>query len=60
MDGSYNFLLNISSWWLALVSVALLRYRFDGEAYHREDWRLVQRAVGVSTWADYVESQDER
>src|SRR5439155_18200142 len=45
VDGSYNFLLNISSWWLALVSVALLRYRFDGGAYHREDWRLVQRAV---------------
>jgi hypothetical protein len=60
VDGSYNFLLNISSWWLALVSVALLRYRFDGEAYHREDWRLVQRAVGVSTWAKYVETQDER
>ena len=60
VDGSYNFLLNISSWWLALVSVALLRYRFDGEAYHREDWRLLQRAVGVSTWAEYVETQDER
>jgi len=60
VDGSYNFLLNISSWWLALVSVALLRYRFDGEAYHREDWRLLQRAVGVSTWRDYVETQDER
>ncbi|HTD81761.1 MAG TPA: DNA double-strand break repair nuclease NurA [Thermoplasmata archaeon] len=60
VDGSYNFLLNISSWWLALVSVALLRYRFDGGAYHREDWRLVQRAVGVSTWAEYVKSQDER
>ena len=60
VDGSYNFLLNVSSWWLALISVGLLRFRFDGEAYHREDWRLVQRAVGVSTWADYVETQDER
>ena len=60
VDGSYSFLLNISSWWLALVSVALLRYRFDGEAYHREDWRLVQRAAGVSTWKEYVETQDER
>ena len=30
VDGSYAFLLNLSSWWLALISVGLLRYRFDG------------------------------
>ena len=26
VDGSYSFLLNLSSWWLAMISVALLRY----------------------------------
>src|SRR5205807_6687445 len=42
VDGSYSFLLNLSSWWLALISVGLLRYAFDGHAFRRKDWRLVQ------------------
>ncbi len=59
VDGSYSFLLNLSSWWLALISVGLLRYAFDGTAFRRKDWRLVQRMVGVSTFAEFVASQDE-
>jgi len=59
VDGSYSFLLNLSSWWLALVSVGLLRYSFDGSAFRRKDWRLVQRMVGVSTFEDFVAKQDE-
>src|SRR5439155_1103534 len=53
------FLLNLSSWWLALISVGLLRYAFDGTAFRRKDWRLVQRMVGVSTFAEFVATQDE-
>jgi len=59
VDGSYSFLLNLSSWWLALISVGLLRYRFDGRAFKRNDWRLVQRMVGVSTFEDFVAKQDD-
>lgn len=59
VDGSYSFLLNLSSWWLALISVALLRYTFDGRAFKRKDWRLVQRMVGVSTFEDFVAKQDD-
>lgn len=59
VDGSYSFLLNLSSWWLALVSVGLLRYSFDGTAFRRKDWRLVQRMVGVSTFEEFVARQDE-
>src|SRR5256712_1335543 len=59
VDGSYSFLLNLSSWWLALISVGLLRYAFDGKAFRRKDWRLVQRMVGVSTFAEFVATQDE-
>src|SRR3989442_880710 len=59
VDGSYSFLLNLSSWWLALISVGLLRYGFDGTAFRRKDWRLVQRMVGVSTFAEFVATQDE-
>ncbi|TLZ75060.1 MAG: hypothetical protein E6K14_01845 [Methanobacteriota archaeon] len=59
VDGSYSFLLNLSSWWLALISVGLLRYAFDGHAFRRKDWRLVQRMVGVSTFEEFVATQDE-
>src|SRR3989442_10663135 len=59
IDGSYSFLLNLSSWWLALISVGLLRYAFDGQGFRRKDWRLVQRMVGVSTFEQFVATQDE-
>ncbi len=59
VDGSYSFLLNLSSWWLALISVGLLRYRFDGEAFKRLDVRLMQRMLGLSTFEDFVQKQDE-
>ena len=59
VDGSYAFLLNLSSWWLALISVGLLRYAFDGRSFHRTDWRLVQRMVGVSTFEEFVAKQDD-
>ncbi len=59
VDGSYAFLLNLSSWWLALISVGLLRYRFDGAKYKRLDVRLMQRMLGISTFAEFVEKQDD-
>ncbi len=59
VDGSYAFLLNLSSWWLALISVGLLRYRFDGARFQRLDVRLMQRMLGISTFAEFVEKQDE-
>ncbi len=59
IDGSYSFLLNLSSWWLALLSVGLLRYSFDGERFRKQDWRLTQRMIGISTFAEFVEKQDE-
>src|SRR5574337_150988 len=59
VDGSYSFLLNLSSWWLALISVGLLRYAFDGAKFHRKDVRLMQRMVGLSTFEEFVEKQDE-
>ncbi|HLE55061.1 MAG TPA: DNA double-strand break repair nuclease NurA [Thermoplasmata archaeon] len=59
IDGSYSFLLNLSSWWLALLSVGLLRYSFDGQKFRKQDWRLTQRMIGISTFAEFVEKQDE-
>ncbi len=59
VDGSYSFLLNLSSWWLASISVGLLHYSFSGDRFRKVDWRMVQRVVGVSTYEDYVQSQNE-
>src|SRR2546428_591446 len=59
VDGSYAFLLNLSSWWLALISVGRLRYAFDGRSFRRTDWRLVQRMGGVSTFEEFGAKQDD-
>ncbi len=59
IDGSYSFLLNLSSWWLALLSVGLLQYGFDGRRFRKQNWRLTQRMIGISTFAEFVEKQDE-
>ncbi|TLZ65212.1 MAG: hypothetical protein E6K13_00070 [Methanobacteriota archaeon] len=58
-DGSYSFLLNLSSWWLAIVSVGLLKFGFDGAAYHLRKDRLEMDVIGVSTWDEDVTGQDE-
>jgi len=59
IDGSYSFLLNLSSWWLALLSVGLLRYAFDGARFRKKDWRLTQRMIGISTFEEFVAKQDD-
>ena len=59
VDGSYSFLLNLSSWWLAMISVALLRYSFSNERFARKDWRMIQRVVGISTYEEFVRKKDE-
>jgi hypothetical protein len=59
VDGSYSFLLNISSWRLAMISVALLRYSFIEEHFAKKDWRMIQRVVGIDTFEDYVERQGD-
>src|SRR2546428_13287398 len=58
VDGSYSFLLNLSSWWLALISVGLLRYAFAGTAFRRTDWRLLHLMVGGWPFARVVSTKD--
>ena len=59
VDGSYSFLLNMSSWWLAMISVALLRYKFSNSQFSKIDWRMVQRVLGISTHKEFVQTKDE-
>ena len=59
VDGSYTFLFNRSSWWLASISVGLLRYAFSGTHFSKKDWRMVQRVVSVCTHEPYVAKQSD-
>ncbi len=59
VDGSYSFLLNMSSWWLASIAVGMLRYSFTDGHFAKKDWNMVQRVIGVSTFEPYVERQSE-
>ncbi|UCF07603.1 MAG: DNA double-strand break repair nuclease NurA [Thermoplasmata archaeon] len=55
IDGSYSFILNLSSMWLAFVRVGALHYRFSDEnGYELLDSRAIERPVLVSTRSDIM------
>jgi len=56
VDGSYSFLLNLSSWWLAVLTVGSIRYGLDG-GYAKRAQHLDHRIVAVSTREDFVRTQ---
>lgn len=58
VDGSYSFLLNLASWWLAILTVGALRYSFNG-GYTKAAQRVNHRVVAVSTLEEYVAKQTE-
>lgn len=49
IDGSYSFLFNISSIWLAIVRVGALTYTFEDGKYILKDNEVVEKAILVST-----------
>jgi hypothetical protein len=49
IDGSYSFLFNISSIWLAVVRVGALTYTFEDGKYILKDNEVVEKAILVST-----------
>jgi len=58
VDGSYSFLLNLASWWLAILTVGALRYTANG-SYVKAAQRVNHRVVAVSTLEEYVAKQTE-
>jgi hypothetical protein len=56
IDGSYSFVINLSSMWLAVVRVGAMQYRFSEErGYELIDSRAKERPVLVSTRRDIME-----
>ncbi len=50
IDGSYSFILNLSSMWLAVIRVGALHYKFSEEkGYELVDSKVWERPVMVST-----------
>ncbi|MFQ6059750.1 MAG: hypothetical protein ACE5KV_00435 [Thermoplasmata archaeon] len=60
IDGSYTFLLNISSMWLGVVRAGALRFSLKDNGYQLIDSILVDRPIMISTWREVVRSQSER
>lgn len=60
VDGSYTFLWNFGSMWLAVVRAAAVRYAMAEGGYRlRPPPLLADRAIVVSTWEDIATRQGE-
>jgi hypothetical protein len=59
VDGSYTFLWNVSSMWLAVVRVGYLRYRLRDGVFRKVGFERIDRSIMVSTREEVVQKQDE-
>lgn len=60
IDGSYSFILNLSSMWLAIVRVGAMHYRFSDErGYELVDSKAVEKPHLVSTKSDIMTQMGE-
>jgi hypothetical protein len=60
IDGSYSFILNLSSIWLAIVRVGALHYRYsEDKGYELIDHKVGENPVLVSTKKEVMENLGE-
>lgn len=59
VDGSYTFLWNLGSMWLAVARAAAIPYVCTGTSFHKRAPEIVDRAIMVSTWEEVVDRQGE-
>jgi len=59
VDGSYAFLYNLGSMWLAVARAAAIPYTLTEKGFHPRPPHIVDRAILVSTWEEIVSRQDE-
>ena len=59
VDGSYSFLWNLGSMWLAAVRASAIEYACTEGRYRKRATEILDRAIMVSTWEDIVAKQDE-
>ncbi len=60
VDGSYTFLLNISSMWLGIVRAAALRYSCKEDGFRLVGSQSVDTPVMISTWKNIIQAQSEK
>ncbi len=58
VDGSYSFLWNASSTWLATVKVGALHFTHTSKGYHITSLEKFERAVLVSTSEDFPQTDE--
>ncbi len=58
VDGSYSFLWNVSSTWLATVKVGALRFKHTPDGYHIDSLDKFEKAILIST-SDGFPHEDE-
>jgi len=59
VDGSYSFLYNLGSMWLAVARAAAIPYSLGEEGFHPQPPVIVDRAIVVSVWEDIVQKQSD-
>src|SRR3972149_587358 len=59
VDGSYSFLLNLGSMWLAIARAAAIPFVLTERGFPPRAPTIVDKAIMVSTWEDIVAKQDE-
>lgn len=60
IDGSYSFILNLSSMWLAVIRVGAMHYRFSEDlGYELVDSQVVEKPVLVSTKKEIMAKMGE-
>jgi len=59
VDGSYTFVYNLGSMWLAVARAAAIPYTLNEGGFHPRPPVIVDRAIVVSVWEDVVAKQDE-
>lgn len=59
VDGSYTFLYNLGSMWLAVARAAAIPYTLGTDGFHPRPPLIVDRAIVVSVWEDIVQRQSD-
>ena len=59
VDGSYSFLWNLGSMWLAVARAAAIPYALAENGFHPRPPVIVDRAILVSVWEDVVQKQSD-
>ncbi len=58
VDGSYSFLWNVSSTWLAVIRIGALHFKPTARGYHADSLDKFERSVLISTSEDFPQEEE--